>query len=160
MILRILIYLQGSSEKRLTGKKHQPGRVSCSQQLGCRSIFLHFLWDVSLTTPVHILRENYSDPLCAMPHKQPTNPSFLSNVTDGFWRNKQMPLHPHPYPLTLPLSPTALFVSTANFSPFCPFLWPSVVVGRPNMVGIHTRCWSRKADDIGNDIKGHIGLLH
>ena len=28
------------------------------------------------------------------------------------------------------------------------------------MVGIHTRCWSRKAEDIGNDIKGQIGLLH
>ena len=109
-------------------------------------------------TDLSTLRENYSDPLCAMSHKQPTNPSFLSNVTDGFWRNKQMPLHPHP--LTLPLSPPSLFVSTANFSPFCPFLWPSVVVGRPNMVGIHTRCWSRKADDIGNDIEGHIGLPH
>ena len=32
--------------------KHQPGRASCSQQQGCRSISLHFLLGVYLTDPV------------------------------------------------------------------------------------------------------------
>ena len=33
--------------------KHQPGRVSCGQQQGCRSISFHFLWGISFTDPVH-----------------------------------------------------------------------------------------------------------
>ena len=90
--------------------------LPCCGALPCTFVYslssyktnLCYVVSVIKDTDLSTLIENYSDPLCAMSHKQPTNPSFLSNVTDGFWRNKQMPLHPHPYPLSLLPSPFLL----------------------------------------------------
>ena len=105
--------------------------LPCCGALPCTFVYSLSLYKTNLcyaesvikNTDLSTLRENYSDPLCAMSHKQPTNPSFLSNVTDGFWRNKQMPLHPHPYPLSL--LPSPFFSNTVHvdcqFLPLLPF---------------------------------------
>ena len=67
LIRDTLAFLLYRAIQEKEGTKHQPGRASCSQQLGCKSISLHFLWGVYLPDPVykswswasnHILKKN------------------------------------------------------------------------------------------------------
>ena len=48
-------YVNESAYRKRRETKHQPSRASCSQQQGCSSISLHFLWGVLFTDPVRVV---------------------------------------------------------------------------------------------------------